>query len=36
MIPIITPDAAALAFEMACLMVTSLALVLTYLLGARC
>jgi hypothetical protein len=35
MVPIITPDAAAVAFEVACLMITSLAVVLTYLFGAR-
>jgi hypothetical protein len=35
MVPIITPDAAAVAFEVACLMITSLAVVLSYLFGAR-
>ena len=36
MVPIITPDAAAWAFEVACLLITSLAIVLSYLFGARC
>jgi hypothetical protein len=36
MVPIIPPDAAAVAFEIACLMMTSLAVVLSYLFGARC
>jgi hypothetical protein len=36
MFPIIMPDVAALAFEVACLMFTSLAMVISYLFGARC
>lgn len=36
MFPMITPDVAAAAFEMACLMITSLAIVLSYLFGVRC
>ena len=36
MFPIITPDVAAVAFEVACLVITSLAIVLSYLFGARC
>jgi hypothetical protein len=36
MYPIITPDAAAVAFEVVCLIITSLAVLLSYLFGARC
>ncbi len=36
MYPVITPDAAAVAFEVACLMITSLAILMSYLFGARC
>ena len=36
MFPMIAPDAASAAFEMACLLSTALALLMSYLLGARC
>jgi len=36
MYPMIAPDAAAAAFEMACLLSTAVAALMCYFLGARC